>query len=653
MAYVPTPLDLVDPADSVLTCFNKVNENFGDIQTVINDLTALLSGGFDYTKTDLIGGASTALDSIDGENLEQGNRALVVKGTNPGQVYIYVLDETAGGVENAPDLIVPDTNAGTKRWVLASSPSRFWNNSTDPTVNSDESIAVKPGDIWKNGANLWVCNSAVAGTASWIRLLKLGTGGTDACAGNDARLSDARPALPHDHVEAEISDLKSYSLSTHNHDLIYSALSHNHSSVYSPVGHDHNTSYAALLHNHDAAYSALGHTHADASSTVKGLIQLAGNLSGSAAAPTVVGIKESGGTSLALGAITDGQFLKRSGSSVVSADPIQDAGGPMDVVGGRIDYVSTTQIQWTFLVNNQIRLYDGAKWVVVNCASVPTAANSATDLNGTALAHSVVYDVFAQYSSATAFSLVFSKWNSSGAGTSQRYSTWGTSTAYKIGDRVLNSTTYYVCVTAHTSGTFATDLSAGKWVSNGSDPGTDFRGLYKHDGVWVSGNDTDGTKRRWLGVIMLVNNAGTPNFADDRQNRYIANVHNRISKIGHLYYNGGQYTFTSTSAREWHAGTGAVRLNALLCEGTDLLFDPHVGGVCTSGAGTMVIFAVNGSNSQIFRYHSTVANQLPSGATYIPVISGYNQFTVYEQGEGSPNYTSPDSQENVYVSLLV
>ena len=134
----------------------------------------------------------------------------------------------------APDLIVPDTNAGTKRWVLASSPSRFWNNSTDPTVNSDESIGVKPGDIWKNGANLWVCNSAVAGTASWIRLLKLGTGGTDACAGNDARLSDARPALPHDHVEAEISDLKSYSFSTHDHDATYSAIGHNHNRVTPP-----------------------------------------------------------------------------------------------------------------------------------------------------------------------------------------------------------------------------------------------------------------------------------------------------------------------------------------------------------------------------------------------------------------------------------
>ena len=91
MAYIPTPLDLVDPADSVKTCLDKCNTNFGDIQSVINDLTALLSGGFDYTKTDINGGASTALDSIDGTNLAQGNRALVIKGANPGQVYIYVL----------------------------------------------------------------------------------------------------------------------------------------------------------------------------------------------------------------------------------------------------------------------------------------------------------------------------------------------------------------------------------------------------------------------------------------------------------------------------------------------------------------------------------------------------------------------------------
>lgn len=41
---------------------------------------------------------------------------------------------------------------------------------------------------------------------------------------------------------------------------------------------------------------------------------------------------------------------------------------------------------------------------------------------------------------------------------------WVTSTAYVIGDVVENTDTY-VCLIAHTSGTFATDLSAGKWTA--------------------------------------------------------------------------------------------------------------------------------------------------------------------------------------------
>lgn len=40
---------------------------------------------------------------------------------------------------------------------------------------------------------------------------------------------------------------------------------------------------------------------------------------------------------------------------------------------------------------------------------------------------------------------------------------WVTSTAYAVNDCVEYQGSGYVCVTAHTSGTFATDLSAGKW----------------------------------------------------------------------------------------------------------------------------------------------------------------------------------------------
>lgn len=41
---------------------------------------------------------------------------------------------------------------------------------------------------------------------------------------------------------------------------------------------------------------------------------------------------------------------------------------------------------------------------------------------------------------------------------------WLTATAYKVYDVVVQSSNTYVCCTAHTSGTFATDLAAVKWI---------------------------------------------------------------------------------------------------------------------------------------------------------------------------------------------
>ena len=42
--------------------------------------------------------------------------------------------------------------------------------------------------------------------------------------------------------------------------------------------------------------------------------------------------------------------------------------------------------------------------------------------------------------------------------------TWATATAYSIGDIRREVRVFYRCAEAHTSGTFATDLAAGKWV---------------------------------------------------------------------------------------------------------------------------------------------------------------------------------------------
>src|SRR5262245_39553908 len=50
---------------------------------------------------------------------------------------------------------------------------------------------------------------------------------------------------------------------------------------------------------------------------------------------------------------------------------------------------------------------------------------------------------------------------------------WLTATAYAIKDVVETGTPLvsYICVTAHTSGTFATDRAAGKWMVMGQEPG--------------------------------------------------------------------------------------------------------------------------------------------------------------------------------------
>ncbi len=63
----------------------------------------------------LTGGASGALDAIDGAGLTDLDAAIV---QTDGAVYFYHLDATSGAAEDSPNIIAPDDNPGTKRWVL-------------------------------------------------------------------------------------------------------------------------------------------------------------------------------------------------------------------------------------------------------------------------------------------------------------------------------------------------------------------------------------------------------------------------------------------------------------------------------------------------------------------------------------------------------
>ena len=64
----------------------------------------------------LTGGTDDSyLDYFDGNDLSDGQFAF---GIVNGIQYTYVLDASSGASENSPYVISPDTNAGTKRWIL-------------------------------------------------------------------------------------------------------------------------------------------------------------------------------------------------------------------------------------------------------------------------------------------------------------------------------------------------------------------------------------------------------------------------------------------------------------------------------------------------------------------------------------------------------
>src|SRR3990170_2696273 len=66
----------------------------------------------------LTGGSdSTYLDYYDGNSLSDKDRAFAIVS---GLLYLYELNATSGAAESSPNVISPDTNAGTKRWILVS-----------------------------------------------------------------------------------------------------------------------------------------------------------------------------------------------------------------------------------------------------------------------------------------------------------------------------------------------------------------------------------------------------------------------------------------------------------------------------------------------------------------------------------------------------
>lgn len=73
----------------------------------------------------ITGGVSGYLDSFDGLSLQNGDSAVYMSSNG---LYVWYLNSTCNLTEAAPFVVSPDSNAGTKRWILIQDPAKYYVN---------------------------------------------------------------------------------------------------------------------------------------------------------------------------------------------------------------------------------------------------------------------------------------------------------------------------------------------------------------------------------------------------------------------------------------------------------------------------------------------------------------------------------------------
>ena len=125
-----------------------------------------------YCRTSLIGGGGGALDQIDGAGLNDLDFAAV---SVLNKVYFYTLDDDSGAAELSPNIISPDANAGTKRWLLQGINLIQKNDVTSPALSfGDENTGFM--EISDNVLNLIISGGQSAKFQSGWCILGINTG---------------------------------------------------------------------------------------------------------------------------------------------------------------------------------------------------------------------------------------------------------------------------------------------------------------------------------------------------------------------------------------------------------------------------------------------------------------------------------------------
>ena len=116
-----------------------------------------------YGAIDYDGGTAGAMDALDGDLLSDGDMCIVIHDV-ANQCLMYTLNSTSGVTESAPAIISPDSNAGTKRWILSDVYGYDGSNTHLLSDKPDRASNPINGNLIKHDANGDLYDSAVVAT---------------------------------------------------------------------------------------------------------------------------------------------------------------------------------------------------------------------------------------------------------------------------------------------------------------------------------------------------------------------------------------------------------------------------------------------------------------------------------------------------------
>jgi|GEM_PF-6925200 len=293
---------------------------------------------------------------------------------------------------------------------------------------------------------------------------------------------------------------------------------------------------------------------------------------------------------------------------------------PVTLVDGRLEYVDATTLKWAFLDSSYVGLFYDGRRRLIKLASEPTLAASGDDAGGNAITYDKNYSVFMQATGLTSASLFLVPWYSDTA----RAGAWLTTTNYYFGDPRTNGGNTYVCLSAHTSGTFATDLAAGKWLEVESD------GLGRFEGAKVFGYSASyPVAYLHVGDVRLVNDSGAK-FAWTDNIAYVWNrYHQRLVTIK-AANSTPSWTYASTTVRQSNGGTGQTQ-GKFIC-GTAGKVKPRLAlVVSTVSANVFIAPTIDSITASLeFGYGADVTYTLERSVS-LDITLGYHYLTSVEK----------------------